>query len=1791
MRNTTLLLLFSILFLPQINGQEIIKPNIVFIYADDLGWQDTQLNDVGDVVPWETPNMLALAEDGANFSQVYASAPSCAPSRGGTMSGRMPLKTKMTHVAGGQIPKVKLSNKTIESYYPGRLQLDEVTIAEALNPLGYVSGHVGKWHMAANHNIYPEAVDQGFDYQDTDRGITRSMGDRSVDFATDAVDDPYRLDADGRPYDAVTELALDFMDDNKEEPFFLYMAHWLVHSPIQTRDLALLEYYCDKLGIPVPTTDANITTPGQTNPYYGAMIASLDWSLGRVVDYLKETDDPRNPGMKLFDTTYIIFASDNGGAENHGSEIITDNFPLDLGKTHTKEGGLRTPFVITGPGIVENQVYDNMVSHLDFYPTIMEVTGADAVLDANVLNNLDGVSLFPFLSGTEAEIKNSDDTERTDLFWHYPHGQDERASSAIRSGNYKLYKIYDNGDYYKAYQLYNDDGSDSDIEEMVDVIDTMPVSLKNEMILKLETLLAENDTRIPHFNPDYNGDPLVNQDIVPSVTSTVYDHDTDVATATLTTNPGDAIIETAYLLYRIEAVDSSEEEWFELPATINGNVITADVPEVATGIVFTLIDENNFVVITDDISTVIDPIDGTYTNAVDLGDETWDTATNWTNSIIANETGIATLERTIDLETNSYTVGQLQMTGNSNTKTFSNGTLILNGTTSLNPDQIIRNRSNKAITITCNVTVDVDDKEIHIRENATTQLIFNTGTFALGSNTINVDNKSTATTTTIPVEFNGAVTGDSSSRINIINQDVSLGASSDFSGFTGSITFGGTNGLLTVNGVNTIEGSIGVLAASDGNSIIEFNASQNGLANLSVDTQALALDFDAAATAVEFAGYTTSTTEGVVDLQNYVSGSLRIGTNATTISQTILNTWLIDGVEPADGTLVQDASGYINVRTSVQNIITFLQAAPNGEWQTTTNWDTGALPLTTDQALILYAGDLTLDQDRTIGNLKFQTNTARSFLDAGSTILTLDTQFASNSRLIDNSTSKAITIYPSINFTTSGIIYNRNKTGNQLTFTGGTIYINSNTITTDSRSTNSSNQYIVFNGPVDGDGIINVDDSQAGGATQGISLGADADFSTFTGTINAKNNPIVSSTTNAFGSALTLDGTASFEINVASTFTGSISRLATTAGAATVTFNANQSMGALTVDTQPLAIDFDAAATAVEFSGYTTSTTEGVVDLQNYTSGILRIGIDNTGISQTILDTWLIDGLEPADGTLAQDASGFIIFPTTFTSTNGQSLSWEDGSSWAGGIAPTDPTENVIIHGLITINSDVTVNNITIVNADGASTLEERVVVGPGHSLTVEGNAVTRDQIFASSNSTSYGSLIFKGVVDGQIRLQRFVNGVANGNDLIASPVTETFAFFAGDSPNLLENPSNTTEKAFGPFDNTTGAFVNWDTVNDGGTNIVPGQGYRAASSSGDFVTFRAEPESPAVDVPVSITDGGDATYGLWNLIGNPFPSYLDFGAFWTENSGVLNGGGGVYQAIYGYDADDSDGSNYTIWNGFNTTDKITPGQGFFVRTISGGTVTFKPGMRTVGSSDDFIAGRSSTNGFVLSELFLSNGSSTYNTKIYFAEDKTKGLDPGYDAADFTGATNGIYTDLVEDNEGVKFAIQALPYNDFNDVVVPLGVNSDAGIQLTIGLDATTGTIPSNINVYLEDNVANTWTLLNSSDYVFTPSASINGTGRFYVHYSSTTLTIKDDLLNGLNIYTEQSSKTVVVKGKLTNDTTAVIYDVQGRKVLQQELDSAHTTNTINVNALTTGIYIVQLENNSQVRTQKVILN
>ena len=603
----TLLFLLMITAIFSVQGQDIVQPNIVIFYADDLGWQDTPLNDVGDPVPWETPNMLALAAEGAKFSQAYSPAPTCAPSRGALLTGRHPLKTKLIQVSGGDIPGSgnNLSNKKIlGTYNPRRLDVDETTIAEVLGPAGYVSAHIGKWHIEGT-NDFPKAIHQGFDFQETGRGMHRNMGDRWTGYATADPNDEFQIDADGRPYDSVTEDALSFMEDNKSEPFFMYMATYLVHTPIQTRDLALLTYYCDKLGIPVPTEDTDITTGGHTNPYYGAMVGTLDWSLGKVVDYLKATDDPRHPGKKLFETTYIIFSSDNGASEMDGDEIVTDNFPLDLGKTSAKEGGIRVPLVITGPDIPVNE-FDNVVNGLDFFPTILSLT--ETTVDADLFNDFDGVDLSPLLKGESDIVEDTNGEERTDLFWHYPNANDEKSKSAIRSGKYKLYKKYIDGS-YEAYQLYNDDGSFNDIEEFINVIDVMPVAEKDELIAKLETYLTENDAEYPTWNPFYTGPdaPLPNQLIVPAVASVTYDQDSNIATATITEVPGEATIAVATLLYK-ENDDTQNDEWFELEeATINGNIITAVVPENATAIVFNMIDENNFLVVSDELPIVSIP--------------------------------------------------------------------------------------------------------------------------------------------------------------------------------------------------------------------------------------------------------------------------------------------------------------------------------------------------------------------------------------------------------------------------------------------------------------------------------------------------------------------------------------------------------------------------------------------------------------------------------------------------------------------------------------------------------------------------------------------------------------------------------------------------------------------------------------------------------------------------------------------------------------------------------------------------------------------------------------------------------------------------------------------------------------------------------------------------------------------------------------------------------------------------------------------------------------------------------
>lgn len=627
MRNTTLLFLFSLFFLPQLFGQVIDRPNIVIFYTDDLGWQDTNLNNLGDAVPWQTPKMEALAAAGAKFSQAYSPAPTCGPSRAAMLSGRHPVKTKVTQVSGGDLPILSNSQadrKIIGPYYPGRLDVNEYTIAEALSANGYHTGHVGKWHIAGA-NGFPVAVDQGFNTEFTSRGVQQNMGDR-YDISNFGGNDPnYPLDADGIPYDSVTDEAVAYIENRvaanggEGEPFFLYMATWLVHTPIQTRDLPMLQAITQTLvnsgqidtsdvgpnGIPTETTP--LTADGEYNPFYGAMVQTLDWSLGKLVDYLQATNDPRHPGRTLFETTYIIFSSDNGASEQNnaanGFEVVADNFPLDLGKTSSREGGIRVPMIVTGPEIPVAE-YSNVVNGLDFFPTILSLT--ETTIASNISDDFDGADLSDLLKGTNTIVEqtvNGVTTERTDLFWHYPNASDEKSKSSIRRGNYKIYKKYvDNT--YQAYQLYNGGDNLVDVEEAINVITTMDQALKQDMIDTLEAYLADNDARFPAWNPDYAepDGPLINQDLVPAIASLTYNQATGSATLMIEDDPTKAAISYGHLLFRR---NETNEEWFEAGVvSINGNIITANVPSDAYKIVFNLRDENNFLVLSDELEIV-----------------------------------------------------------------------------------------------------------------------------------------------------------------------------------------------------------------------------------------------------------------------------------------------------------------------------------------------------------------------------------------------------------------------------------------------------------------------------------------------------------------------------------------------------------------------------------------------------------------------------------------------------------------------------------------------------------------------------------------------------------------------------------------------------------------------------------------------------------------------------------------------------------------------------------------------------------------------------------------------------------------------------------------------------------------------------------------------------------------------------------------------------------------------------------------------------------------------------------
>jgi arylsulfatase A-like enzyme len=575
-------------------------PNIVLMLADDLGWQDVKCYDIDEPCPMETPHIDALAARGVLFKNGYSPAPTCAPSRCAIMSGTHPARAQKTQVLGGDPPTAPLNAPMISPWYSGRMPENELTLAKVLRQHGYATGHAGKWHMAKDHFSFPGPLDQGFDFTSHRsgfdvRGVQSGMKNRIKDFATDQPKDPYRLDAGGFPSDPVTTAALEFMETNKAKPFFLYYATWLVHTPIQSRSKALLEKYCEKLGVDFPTNPDGWPLEGQKNPYYCAMVEALDHYVGQLIEFLEATDDPRNPGHKLIDNTYIFFTSDNGGNEGGHGDFITDNAPLDKGKTSAKEGGVRVPFLVSGPGIPAGKQSDVMVNGLDFYPTILSMSGIAKLKG----KTLDGADLLPLLTGTVGDpslVLDQHGKPRTEMIWHYPHGGATSFQSTIRTGDFKLIRNYDTHnekvpplELYRLAETKNGKTASVDIQEAKNLASEMPEK-SAAMNARLTEILSEMKASLPYWNPDFKF-ALPNKEKAPTVT----EHKVDGHTITATFQENGARVVRADVIYAMHGGEKAEE-WFRAFGKINKGVVKATLPPEATHAYINLVDENNFLV-------------------------------------------------------------------------------------------------------------------------------------------------------------------------------------------------------------------------------------------------------------------------------------------------------------------------------------------------------------------------------------------------------------------------------------------------------------------------------------------------------------------------------------------------------------------------------------------------------------------------------------------------------------------------------------------------------------------------------------------------------------------------------------------------------------------------------------------------------------------------------------------------------------------------------------------------------------------------------------------------------------------------------------------------------------------------------------------------------------------------------------------------------------------------------------------------------------------------------------------
>ena len=482
-------------------------------------------------------------------------------------------------------------------------------------------------------------------------------------------------------------------------------------------------------------------------------------------------------------------------------------------------------------------------------------------------------------------------------------------------------------------------------------------------------------------------------------------------------------------------------------------------------------------------------------------------------------------------------------------------------------------------------------------------------------------------------------------------------------------------------------------------------------------------------------------------------------------------------------------------------------------------------------------------------------------------------------------------------------------------------------------------------------------------------------------------------------------------------------------------------------------------------------------------------------------------------------------------------------------------------------------------------------------SVTVTGNFSNSGTFTLNSDSNEFSSIIVQGSSSGDITYNRYVNAVGTDEwDLIGSPVTgqdiNTFAS-TNSTPLATAGGAGSDQYAIGLYDNSNDSWVNYNTsslATAGDFDL--GKGYQIGTDSGATLAFTGT--IATTDQTVAIIDNDAANSGsgrIWNLIANPFPSYLNANSatsgtnFMTVNESNLHSS---YAAIYGYDAD---GSGYTIYNNSSSATYIAPGQAFFVASddSGGNTVTFSEAMQTVTGTDDFIAGRLANTS---SELYLKlyEGENLVgDTKFYFDNNLSLGLDPGYDAGAYN-QSSALSSRLAEDDQGVNMGINAMGIDSFEQTTIPLVVNTEAGTSFRISLEDLT--IPESVEVFLEDTETQNFTNLRTEDFTLNPQSELSGMGRFYLRLGNTSLGGSDVEESYISIYNLMDKDCITIEGLASIQKANVrLYNIIGQEILSKILQTGLSTQNISTAGLTTGIYVIKLQVDSTLISKKIIIN